>query len=92
MFTHLGGGSVGQVACEPRNVIQPIAERWDFDREDLQPIVEISTKTPLVDCTQEVAVRCSDYTDVYANRFGRAYWFELALLEDAKQLDLRLEA
>ena len=67
-----------------------LAERRHRDRKDVQPIEEIAAERARLDRRLQVAVRRGDDADVDANRCGPSDTLELALLQDAKQRDLRL--
>ena len=53
-------------AGQRRNVIAPLAQGWQHDREDVEPVVEVVAETPLGDHLLEVALRAGDDADVHA--------------------------
>ena len=74
-----------------RQVVEPIAQRRQVDREDVEPVVEVLAELALRDQRLEVAVGGRDDADVDLDRLGAADALELALLQHAQQLDLHLQ-
>src|SRR5437667_4629836 len=74
---------------ERRDVVAPLTERRDLDRNDVQAVKEILLKFALGDHLAEIAVRGRD--DAHVDAFGpfRPERLELALLKDAQQLRLQ---
>ena len=67
------------------------AQRRHVDRKDVQAVEQIGAKLSVADRLIEVAIRGGDHADAHAHRPAAADRFELLLLKDAQQLDLRVE-
>src|SRR5437016_2825891 len=80
-----------EIAHQGRNILGPLAERRDMDREHVEPVVEVVPEALLFHHPQEVAVRCGDEAHVDLDGLRTADPLELLLLQDAQQLRLKLE-
>ena len=77
---------------EERHVLHPLAERGQHDRDDVQPVVEILPEAAALHLALEVLVGRGDDADVHPDGAVAADALELALLQHAQDLGLRLEA
>ncbi len=77
-----------EVVDEARNVLAPIAQGRQMDREDVQPVIEIFAELPLGDHRLEVAVGRRHDAHVDLEGLVAADALELALLQGAEELDL----
>ncbi len=82
-------GLANQVLRQQWDVRWTVAERWYQDLDDAQPIVEVVTKTALVDGLDQVAVGGGDHPHVDLDRARPAHALELAILQHAQELDLQ---
>src|SRR5207247_2344596 len=77
-----------EVLDERREVVAPLPERRERDREHAQPIVEVAAELARFDHAPEVAVRGGDDADVEPPHAGGAERPYLAVLHDAQELRL----
>ena len=76
---------------QQRDVLRPLAQRRKQDREDAEAIVQVFAERLLADGLEQVAVGRRDDADIDFDRGRPANPLELAFLQDAEQLRLRLE-
>src|SRR5574343_863164 len=71
-----------------RNVLRAFAQGWHVQLDDIEPVIEILTKEPLLDTFAEILVRGTD--DSYINRLldHTTNLAHLFFLNGAQQLDL----
>ena len=84
------GISFHQVLDQQRNVILPLAQRWNTDRKDVQPVEKI-----LAECTGmhgriEVPIGRGNHTDIDRNWLVTPNPLQFSFLENAQQSKLRL--
>src|SRR5207244_2581023 len=79
------------VLDQERQVLGPLAQRRERDRDDVQAVVEVLAEAPRLHLGLEVLVGGGEDADVDLERAVAAHPFELALLEHAQDLRLRLE-
>jgi hypothetical protein len=79
-----------EVVHQERDIGPPLAERRHREGEDVEPVIEVLAERPGGDRGGQVAVRRGDHADVDADRLAAADALELALLEDAEELHLRV--
>src|SRR5439155_193572 len=89
---HLAREAAEQVARERRDVLAPVAQRREADREDAQAIVEVLAESAGLHLVLEVAVGRHD--DARIDRAGAvlAHRADLALLQHAQELRLERRA
>src|SRR5678815_4165983 len=63
---------VDEVTDEKGNVLPPLAQRRNVNRNDVQPVEEILTESILGDLAFEILVRCREDADVYLDRLRPA--------------------
>jgi hypothetical protein len=73
---------------EIRNILAPIAERRQLDRDDIEAVEEILPKLAGGDFLAQVFVGCSEDARFHTNRFAGANWKNLFLFYGTKQLGL----
>src|SRR5437763_1125288 len=74
---------------ERRDVVATLAQRRQFDRNDVQAIEEIFLKTAFGHHLAKISIRGRNHTNVdFFGAFGTE-WFEFALLQHAKELRLQ---
>lgn len=66
--------------AERREVVQALAQRRDLDRQDVQPVVEVSAETAFAHRLLQVDGSGGDQADVAADHFVGTHRFELFLL------------
>src|SRR5258708_2389315 len=89
-FVHGGGELFDKVAHKFRNIRFSFAERWQRNRENIQAIVQILSEFTVTEHLPQVLIGRRDDTNIDARGTGAAYGLELALLEHAEQLRLKL--
>src|SRR4051794_10948228 len=77
---------------EQRDVVAARAERRHFDRNDIQPVVQIAAETSVRDFRFEILVRCRDHAHIDADGLLAAHFLERLLLQYAQNFRLRLQA
>ena len=80
-----------EVLRQQRNVLVPLAQRRQLHGDDVQAVEEILAELPLLHHLAQLDVRRGDDPDVDLDRLDAAEAHELALLDHAQQLGLRLE-
>src|SRR2546422_2895698 len=91
LASELLGESREKERRELGDVRRPFAQGGHVEREDVQAIEEVRAEPPGAHGLLQVAVGRGDHPHVHADRLVAAHRLELLLLEDAQQLDLRLE-
>src|SRR5437867_2325127 len=76
---------------QQRDVVLAVSQRGKLDRDDMKPVEQILAETPLLHHLSEVDVGGRDDAHVDLDRLHPAEPHELALLDHAKELRLRLE-
>ena len=82
---------VRQVLREQRDVVAPLAQRRERDREDIQSIVEIVPESILPDFVRQITIGGGNDPHVDVHRARAAQSLELSLLQNAQQLWLQLD-
>ena len=81
-----------EVLDEQRDVLRPLAQRRQRDRDDVEPVVQVLPEPAVRDELPQVAVGRGDDAHVDLDRLRvRPSALELALLQHAQQLGLELE-
>ena len=84
--------ALDQAAGDRGDVLPAIAQRRQMDVEDVQAIVEVFAKAPLAHLALQIAVGSDDDAGVDRNRLDRADAADLALLQHAQELALKVHA
>src|SRR6266566_690389 len=80
-----------KVSDQEWNVPRPFAKRWQANRDDAQPVVEIGTERTSLNGLLQVPVCRGNDPHVHADGLVTADPLEVALLEHAEQLRLQLQ-
>lgn len=82
------GNFKGEGLHQQGNILRPLAQGRQVDREDVQPIVEIAAKLAIGDHLLKIAVGGGDQAHVGMNQLIAAETLELLLLQYAQQFRL----
>jgi hypothetical protein len=74
---------------QKRYIRWTLSQRRHANREPVQAVIEIRSKTPLSDSSFQVAIGCGDHPHIHCFLMARADGTYFALLKDAKQWRLR---
>jgi hypothetical protein len=88
---HARGKLGDEVVDERIDVLRPLTEGRDRDREHVQSVEKIISEASRVDLPGEVPIRGGDQTDVAVDRPGPPETLELVFLQHAQELRLQLE-
>lgn len=80
-----------EVLGEEGNVLEAVAERGQSQRHHVEAVIQIFAEAAGGDALRQVGVGGGDHADVDVNGFRGADALELALLEDAQELGLRIQ-
>src|SRR5207249_4935109 len=75
---------------QPRDVLAAVAQRREINIDDVEAIEQILAEIPAGDFFLQIDVGGGDHAGVDLERLRVADANELALLQDAQQLDLKL--
>ena len=67
---------------------EPIAKRWQVNRVDVEPVIQVAAELPFGDHLFQVPVRGGNQAGIGSNGFVAADAFELLVLQDAQNLGL----
>src|SRR5205085_9881290 len=81
---------VAEALDEKRDVVAPLPERRDVDRDNGEPVEEVLPEPRRLDLLREVAVRGRDESEVHVLRLVPADWRDALLLEDSQELHLQV--
>src|SRR6266851_3162126 len=90
-FFHGCGKLFEEVPNKLRNISFPFAERRQRKRENIQPVVQILSEFAVADHLPQVSIARHDDTNIDPRGADAAYGLELAFLEYAKKLGLKLQ-
>ena len=85
-------GALGEVLEQQQDVVAALTQRRDAQRRDVQPVVEVGAKAPLVGGQAQVFLGRGDHPDVQGDQLVAAQALDRPLLQQAQQLDLHLQA
>ena len=77
---------------EHRNVVAPIAQRRQLDRDDVKPVVQVLAERAFRDHLCQLGVGRGDDANIHLDRLVVTDAFELALLKRPQQLHLQRRA
>src|SRR5262249_37830820 len=80
-LAHLAREPLDERAREEHDVVAPLPDGSDPDREDVQPVVEVLAELPVADHRRQVSVGGGDHASVDAPGLLAPDRLELALLE-----------
>src|SRR5262249_17252544 len=84
-----GADAMQEMFGKQRDVVAPLPERRQMERDHVQPVIEIAPEVADANLFVEVAVRRRDDARIHRHRVGRADGDDLAMLQRPEQLDLR---
>ncbi len=90
--TALKAGHVEEMMNQQGEVAAAVSKGWDFDRKDIQAVVEVLAESTFADELGEILMRGRDDSDIDLDRLGRADRLERAFLEHPQQFDLEIGA
>src|SRR5260370_25952600 len=90
-FVHGDGKLFDEVPNKLRNISFPFTERRQRKRENIQPVVQILSEFAVADHLPQVSIARRDDTNIDPRGTDAAYSLELAFLEYAKKLGLKLQ-
>ncbi len=73
---------------QQRNVLEPVAQRRQFDRHHVEPVIEVFAKTALRNQRRQVAVGRRNHPHIALHLARAADPGQAALLEDAQERGL----
>src|SRR5258706_6006616 len=82
--------AIDKVFHQQRDVLSSFSKRGYLNREDIQPIKQITTEGPSADCRLQVTVGGCDHSDVSAYSTTAADTFKLMLLQNPQEGNLGL--
>src|SRR5262249_2185887 len=91
VFFHEARVFLRKVTHEQRNIARASAQRRHANRKDVQAIIQIGAKLPVLDHLDEVGIRPGDQAHIDLQRLGAPQALELLLLENAQELGLQFE-
>ena len=68
---------------EEGNILDPLAQRWDLDREDVEAVEQVLAKRVISDLLLEIPVRRGDDPHVHVDAFRTPEPFDLPLFQYA---------
>src|ERR1700761_8541248 len=74
-----------------RDIFSSFPQWRQHDRENVQPVIEISTKLPVLDHPRQLLMRRSNYTHVNLQSAASSQTLDLLLLENAQKFGLQLK-
>src|SRR5574342_967235 len=88
---HLRRVEHGEMPGETRDILPPLSQGREIDREDVEAVVKVRAEAPLAHGPLESAIRGRDQPHVHRQRLRPADALELALLQNAQELRLQLQ-
>ena len=91
------GGVVGrellqEVLHQEWNIVAPVAQWWQLERDHVEPVIEVLAKRTGCDHCRQVGVGRADDPDIHFRRLAVAHALELPFLQCAQQLHLQARA
>src|SRR5580700_3977557 len=80
-----------EVPRQQRNVFRPFAKWWNANGENIQAIVKVGSKLPLIHHHFQIAVRCRDQAGIGTKRARAPETLEFPFLKDTQKLRLKLQ-
>src|SRR4029077_2220916 len=80
-----------KVPDQKHYVVAAFAQRWHFDREYVEPVIQVSTKGTIVNERFKIAVRRGQHSDIDLDRSRRAKPLDLSPLQHTQKLGLQFE-
>ncbi len=82
------GGPFGKMLSQLRDILRPLAQTWQVDREDVDPVPEVGAELPVADHRSEVAMGGGDDPHVDMQLVLPADPLEAPILQNAQQAHL----
>src|SRR5215471_12544645 len=80
-----------EIPHQERQVLTPLAQRWQRYRKDVEPVIEIFPKVAGGYMLDQIAVGCRNDTHIHAGGLHRSQALEFAVLQYAQELGLQVE-
>src|SRR5579864_3919545 len=77
---------------EQRDIFPPVAQRWQFNVKNVEPVEQVRTEGALVNHLLEILVGGGYATEIHLDNLVPAHSCNLTLLQDSQQIGLRLQA
>ncbi len=74
--------------CQVRYVFLPFPQRWNVNRHNVQPVIKVLAKCPLLQRRSQIAIRRRQQPNIDLNRARSSQPLKLTLLKHAQQLHL----
>src|SRR5215472_545506 len=91
-MTNVFAGFVGEVLDkvfdQQWNIVHSLAQRWNCDRKDVQPIEKILAKDSASQRSGQVTIGCRDQADIYRDRMITPHPLKLSFLQHPQERDL----
>src|SRR6267154_2579270 len=88
LFLHLFCELLHEIADQQRDVFFALPQGRYPDRENIQPVEQVTAKLAVRNHFLQVAVRCGDQTHIHFARMRASQAFKFALLQSAQQFRL----
>ena len=83
-LTHLVAKQVDKVPHEFSDILASLAQRWQSNREHIQPVIQIAPEFFSLHHLGQITMRCSHDTDIDAHRAATSKAFEFLFLQNAQ--------
>src|SRR5260370_29809748 len=90
-FVHGVSELLDEVTQDLGNIGYSFAERWQRDRENIQPIVKIFAEFSVSDQLPQIPIGRSNDTDIDSRGLRAAHSLELTLLQHTEQFGLEFQ-
>src|SRR4030095_11159811 len=91
-LVHLAGSAQNKIVHEQRNVFAAFTKWRDLDWEDIQSVKQVFAKLVVADHAFQIAVRCSNQTNIDMCGSRAPQTFKFLLLKGTQQLWLQFES
>ena len=92
VLAELGAVAIQEQAGQLWQIVDPLPQRRQLDRDDVDPVEQILAEGACLDSLFQVCVRRDDQSEVGPDQLATADPFDLALLNRAEQLRLQIKA
>jgi len=80
-LSRLAGISVDEVLNQERDIISSFPQRWYFNRETFEPVVQIASECTIIDGRLQVPVGRGDYANIGVNYLVTSYSLKIPVPE-----------
>src|SRR5208283_1518860 len=84
LSSHTPGELRRKIVHQQRNILAPLAKRWDLNRKDIEAVEKVLTKLLIPDHGGKVAMSGGNHAHVDTDRVSASQAFELLLLHRAQ--------